>query len=192
MKKVFLSVLLLCPVFFLQAQTVTSARFFIDNNRDSFRYIELLLDNDLMVVIDDSGQIESMESTRSGRRNSIEGSEFRVRYYDQFDMHDPAGKIKSIGNLQFAYYNKFDIHDKFGLLKSIGDVKIEYYNTFDINDPKGKVKLVGPVKIEYFNKFDRSEDFGRIKSIQGNTSRVSVMGKRNNNNNWRRGRNDRY
>lgn len=192
MKKVFLSVLLLCPVFFLQAQTVTSARFFIDNSRDSFRYIELLLDNDVMVVIDDSGQIEQMESTRSGRRNSIDRPDFRVSYYDRFDMHDPTGRIKSIGNLQFTYYNKFDIHDKFGLLKSIGDINIEYYNTFDINDPKGKVKLVGPVKIEYFNKFDRDEDFGRIKSIQGNTSRVSVMGKINNNNNWRRGRNDRY
>lgn len=192
MKKIFLSVLLLCTVFFSQAQTVTSARFFVDNNRDSFRYIELLLDNDVMVVIDDSGQIESMESGRSGGRNSIDIPDFRVSYYDQFDMHDPIGKIKSIGNLQFTYYNTFDIHDKFGLLKSIGDIKIEYYNSFDINDPKGKVKLVGPVKIEYFNKFDRDEDFGRIKSIQGNTSRVAVMGRTNNNNNWRKGRNDRY
>jgi hypothetical protein len=137
MRTLFLSILLLFPAFYLEAQTVTSARFFIDNRHDGFRYIELMLDDDIMVVIDDNGLVEDVP-------------DFEVAYYDHYDIHDPVGKIKSIGNLQFTYYNKFDIHDKFGSLKSIGDIKCEYYTGFDIHDPKGKVKSVGPGSVLNF------------------------------------------
>lgn len=175
--------------FFSRAQTVTSARFRISEHNKGPVSIELVLDDSILVGINQDGRIDYAESIDgkptdyhaqplSNQNNwkqngNIQG--FTVRYYDNFDIHDPKDKLKSIGNIQFKYYNTFDIHDQPGSLKSIGDIKLTYYNTFDIHDPQGKIKSVGNVNIKYFNKFDTGERFGRIKSIEGNTRKLSVV-----------------
>lgn len=97
-----------------------------------------------------------------------------IKYYDQFDIHDIPGKVKSIGEVRIAYNNGFDIHDVKGTLKSVGDIRVQYYTNFDIHDPKGKVKSVGDVKIKFYNNFDLERLRGRLKSIEGNSDRVEV------------------
>eukprot|EP01133_Synstelium_polycarpum_P012549 gene12549-14728_t len=171
-----------------RSQKITHALFKISGASTEIRLIELELDNNMVIGIRD-GRIAYAE-TLSGNGLDYQAGQnwnqtnndygikmagpFPVEYYTNFDIHDPIGKIKSIGNIKFSYNNKFDIHEQFGSLKSIGDIRLTYYNAFDIHDPKGKLKSVGSVKITYFNKFDVGEDFGRIKSITGNSSSLSV------------------
>ncbi|HWW38677.1 hypothetical protein [Pedobacter sp.] len=191
-KKALLCALLMCYGFYSQAQTITSARFRISDHSKGIRSIELVLDNTILVGINEEGRIDYTESVSGnvsdyhaspdlernyGQEKTIIGN-LPVRYYDNFDIHDPKGKLKSIGNIQFKYNNTFDIHEEFGSLKSVGDIQLSYYNTFDIHDPQGKVKSIGNVQIKYFNKFDGTDRFGSIKSIEGNTTAVSVLAAR--------------
>lgn len=170
-----------------KSQSIVSAKFRISDSKKGIRSIELTLDNNLVIGIDKTGLISYVDDgkdtdkhfettfedyNKEGKVHNV--GDFKVDYYDQFDINDPMGKIKSIGNILFTYYNKFDIHDEFGALKSVGDIKITNYNVFDINDPKGKVKTIGNVKIEYYNKFDINDPFGKIKSIQGNNNHIYV------------------
>ncbi|WP_146186633.1 hypothetical protein [Pedobacter sp. HMWF019] len=188
-KKALLCALLMCWGLYSQAQTITSARFRISDHAKGIRSIELLLNNTILVGINEEGRIDYTESISGnisdyhanpdpernyGQETTTIGN-LSVRYYDNFDIHDPKGKLKSIGNIQFKYNNTFDIHEQFGSLKSIGNIQISYYNTFDIHDPQGKVKSIGNVQIKYFNKSDITERFGRIKSIEGNTPAVAVI-----------------
>jgi hypothetical protein len=188
-KKALLCALLICCGYYTQAQTITSARFRISDRSTGIRSIELILDNTILVGINEEGEIDYTEFVSGkvsdyhatpdlernyGLETTIIGN-LPVRYYDNFDIHDPKGKLKSIGNIQFKYNNTFDIHEQFGSLKSVGNIQISYYNTFDIHDPQGKVKSIGNVQIKYFNKFDGTDRFGRIKSIEGNTNAISVI-----------------
>lgn len=188
-KKALFFALLMCYGFYGQAQTITSARFRISDRSNGIRSIELVLDNTILVGINEEGRIDYTESVSGnvsdyhahpdydrnyGQETTTIGN-LPVRYYDNFDIHDPKGKLKSIGNIQFKYNNTFDIHEQFGSLKSVGNIQILYYNTFDIHDPQGKVKSIDNVQIKYFNKFDSMERFGRVKSIEGNTTAISVI-----------------
>lgn len=182
LKPTLLVALLISISFLCKSQSITSARFTISDYKKGIRYIELLIDDNLIVEIDARGSICYVKDLKTGFTNEksdfnrkIESvSNLPVTYYDQFDIHDPQGKIKSIGKIKFSYYNVFDIHDEFGGLKTIDDIKIEYNNVFDITSPKGKVKSIGKVKIDYYAKFDTEDSLVKIQSIEGNTDYISV------------------
>lgn len=177
MKKLFLGIIFLLAIGYADAQNITKARFKISGNGEGFRFIELVLDNGIRVGINDCSEIAYIETVQEEHFSDISPDHplLPIKYYDQFDIHDPRGKIKSIGNILFKYNNTFDIHDKFGTLKSVGNIPIRYYNTFDIHDPKGKVKSVGEVQISYYNTFDINDRFGDLKSVKGNSSVLSVV-----------------
>jgi hypothetical protein len=176
MKNLYLGIALLLANGYAQAQNMTKARFTVSGEGDSFRFIELTLDNGMQVGIDDCREIAYIESTEDEHFADVSADDPKlpIKYYNEFDIHDSRGKIKSIGNIVFKYNNAFDIHDKFGTLKSVGNIPIRYYNSFDIHDPQGKVKSVGAVDIHYYNTFDINDRFGDLKSIKGNSSALSV------------------
>lgn len=174
MKRILLFVIFCCAVAVSHAQTITRARFSLSYRSDNFRFIELELNNRLLVGLNGNGDIIYM-TTLDGRDAYNTDSLPEIAYYDKFDIHDIPGRVKSIGNIKIAYNNVFDVHDVKGTLKSIGDIQVKYYNVFDIHDPKGKVKSVGDVSIVYYNKFDADQLFGKIKSIKGNNQRISVF-----------------
>ena len=176
MKRLIPIMMAFCFATVAQAQSITKARFILSRDYNSFRAIELELNNHYLVGISSDGDLEYIE-TLTGEElfeGDCERQGIPIKYYTTFDIHDIPGRLKSIGNIKISYNNTFDIHDINGTLKSIGNIPIKYYNTFDIHDPTGKVKSVGNVSIKYFNPFDINRKFGEIKSIAGNSSRVAV------------------
>ena len=186
-----LFILLLSGFTFLcSAQKIVSAKFLVSDTKKGIEAIELYLDNYQVIGINSSGEIAYIDGEEENNFGDVEyegqfdkngvdtrpknGKNLKVTYYDHWDMHDPQGKIKSIGSIKFTYYNKFDMHDEFGTLKSIGNIPVTYYGVFDMHDPKGKVKSIGAVQIKYFNAFDDKRLYGRIKSIKGNSKAVFV------------------
>jgi len=162
---------------YAKAQNIEQARFTISDDGETFRFIELTLDNGVRIGISDCAEISYLENDyhHDVHDSKQPNLDLPIKYYENSDIHDPHGKLKSIGDIVFKYNNVFDIHDKFGTLKSVGNIPIKYYNTFDIHDPKGKVKSVGEVQISYFNTFDIKERFGDLKSIKGNSSTIAVI-----------------
>lgn len=178
--------LLLCHSLTSSSQTLTRAHFRISDTEKGVRFVELIINDTIIIGINSEGHISYIDEDRGTPQDYTSDLEYnddgntktianqKVEYYDNFDIHDPKGKIKSIGNIMIKYNNAFDIHDKFGTLKSIGDIQIDYNNAFDIHDPEGKVKSIGNVKIAYFNSFDAQQLFGKVKSIKGNSKKVYV------------------
>ena len=176
-KKLFLSILFGLIAFVAVSQTITKASFRISNKSKTFEFIDLVLNDSILVGLSDSGEIDYIESTQGGEYGieELEHLGYPVKFYGKFDIHDVPGKLKSIGNIKFAYNNVFDSNEAAGTYKSIGDIQIKYYNVFDIHDPQGKVKSVGKVSVKYYNVFDPNEVFGNIKSISGNTKTLGVF-----------------
>ncbi|MXV51248.1 hypothetical protein GS399_09735 [Pedobacter sp. HMF7647] len=159
------------------AQTITHARFKISNRNDGIQSVELLIDDRFYIGLTGNGGVDYIQlTTRTPLAvEDMDNLGMPLTWYDQSDIHDIPGKIKSIGGIQIVYNNVFDIHERKGTLKSIGDIPISYYNVFDIHDPQGKVKSIGKIQIEYYNAFDSKELFGRIKSIKGNSRDFAVV-----------------
>ena len=160
------------------AQTITHARFILSRECNTFSSIDLEINEKYLISISESGRIQYLARKDGSDLFEEDCRELGIpiSFFDSSDIHDIPGLIKSIGGIQIAYNNRFDIHDVSGTIKSIGDIQIKYYNRFDLNDPKGKVKSVGNVLIKYYNSFDRDDWYGEIKSIEGNNSRLAVMG----------------
>ena len=182
MKKLILIVLSLSSLMFAKAQTITNARFWLSENAQSFRLIELEINNLYRFAFDGKGEIKYIESLSGDEifEDDCRNIGLPIEYYSRFDIHDIPNRVKSIGGIKITYNNSFDIHDKKGSLKSVGDIQIKYYNTFDIHDPQGKVKSVENVSIKYYNKFDSDRKFGDIKSVSGNSSLIKVIANRRN------------
>ncbi|WP_276483992.1 hypothetical protein [Paraflavitalea pollutisoli] len=156
-----------------QAQSITAARFVLTPRADNFRTIELELNGALLVGLTGHGALQYV-TTLEGEPLPAAECATLIKYYDQFDIHDIPGRVKSVGDVKITYNNTFDIHDVKGSLKSVGDIAVKYYNTFDIHDPQGKVKSVGNVTIRYYNSFDPDALQGRTKSIEGNSDQLLV------------------
>ena len=164
-----------------KAQTITHSRFLLSDKADSFRSIELEINNKYVIGLSGTGDIQYLENLEGDElfEGDCERLGFPIKFYDTYDIHDISGRLKSIGNIKIAFNNTFDMHDISGSLKSIGSINIKYYNTFDMHDPEGKIKSVGNVSIKYYNVFDHDRQFGQIKSITGNNDILRVRSRLN-------------
>ncbi|MBC7757611.1 MAG: hypothetical protein H7069_02055 [Phormidesmis sp. FL-bin-119] len=179
MKKLFL-ILILFFTLSAKSQTITHARFVLAQESDSFQSIDLEIDDKFAIGISGEGELLYIETLEGNElfEGDYERLGIAVKYYTNFDIHDIAGRLKSIGNIEIKFNNAFDIHDLKGTIKSIGDLEVKYYNVFDIHDPKGSVKSVGNVSFKYYTVFDPDRKFGELKSISSNTKRLSVIARK--------------
>lgn len=75
---------------------------------------------------------------------------YNTSYWNNFWTYK-AGKIKSIGSLQFDYYNDFWAYQA-GKLSNFGNIKITYFNDFWSYNA-GKIASIGNVKFTYHSDF---------------------------------------
>ncbi len=105
------------------------------------------------VLVDVYGEILDLY----GHRGKIP----RIEYHDDFWDYN-AGKLKSIGSVEFEYYNDFWDY-KARKLKSIGTVKLDYYSDF-WDYEAAKIKNIGAITFSYHSDFWDYEA-AKIKSI---------------------------
>ena len=101
-KKLIASCILLVLTVSAQAQTIKQAKFSISYSTNRFKSIDLLINDGIFIGLTGDGRIEYIESG-TGEVYGLADMELLglpVAFYDEFDINDIPGRVKSIGGIQ--------------------------------------------------------------------------------------------